>query len=76
MREAAVVYVNGQRAGSVWHPPYSVEVGALLRPGENKIRIVAANLAHESPWQGRRCPIIICSTCAMEYDLKRRIWTR
>jgi hypothetical protein len=45
VREAAVVYVNGQRAGSVWMPPYSVHVTGLLKPGENKIRVVAANLA-------------------------------
>jgi hypothetical protein len=45
VREAAVVYVNGKRAGSVWCPPYQVNVTALLRPGENTIRIVVANLA-------------------------------
>jgi len=45
VREAAVVYINGQRAGSVWCPPYSIDVTNLLRPGANKIRIVVANLA-------------------------------
>jgi hypothetical protein len=45
VREAAVVYVNGQRAGSVWMPPYVVDVTGLLKPGENKVRVVAANLA-------------------------------
>jgi hypothetical protein len=45
VREAAVVYVNGKRAGSVWRPPYEVDITALLRPGENTIRIVVANLA-------------------------------
>lgn len=45
VREAAVVYVNGRRAGSVWHPPYSVDVTAQLRPGENTLRIVVGNLA-------------------------------
>src|SRR5579859_397900 len=45
VREAAVVYVNDRRAGSVWHPPYSVEVTAQLRPGENILRIVVGNLA-------------------------------
>ena len=45
VREAAVVYVNGKRAGSVWCPPYEVEVTGLLRAGENAIRIVVANLA-------------------------------
>jgi ubiquinone biosynthesis protein Coq4 len=45
VREAAVVYVNGQRVGSVWHAPYEIEIGALLHAGENNIRIVVANLA-------------------------------
>src|ERR1043166_182117 len=45
VREAAVVFVNGKRAGSIWCPPYSIDVGSLLRPGSNKIRVVVANLA-------------------------------
>lgn len=45
VRDAAVVYVNGRRAGSVWLPPYSIEVTSLLRPGENQIRIEVANTA-------------------------------
>lgn len=45
VREAAVVYVNGERAGSVWHPPYEVEVTPWLRAGRNTLRIVVANTA-------------------------------
>jgi len=45
VREAAVVYVNGNRAGSVWHPPYELEVKKLLREGTNQFRIVVSNLA-------------------------------
>jgi hypothetical protein len=45
VREAAVVYVNGQRAGSVWHPPYEIDVTNQLHAGENTLRIVVANLA-------------------------------
>ena len=45
VREAAVVYVNGQRAGSVWHPPYALKLTRLLRPGENTLSIVVANTA-------------------------------
>jgi len=45
VREAAVVYVNGKRAGSIWHPPYEIAVGTLLHAGENSLRIVVANLA-------------------------------
>jgi hypothetical protein len=45
VREAAVVYVNGQRAGAVWCPPYEVDVTGLLKEGANNIRVVVANLA-------------------------------
>ena len=45
VRESAVVFVNGQRAGTVWHPPYEVEVTRYLRPGANTLRLVVANLA-------------------------------
>ena len=43
--DAAVVFVNGQRAGAVWCPPYRVDVTALLKPGPNEIRIEVANRA-------------------------------
>ncbi|MEJ2108557.1 MAG: glycosyl hydrolase [Acidobacteriota bacterium] len=45
VREAAVVYVNGQRAGSAWCPPYRVPVTGLLKQGQNQIRILVANTA-------------------------------
>jgi len=45
VREAAEVYVNGQRAGSAWCPPYEVDVSGLLKTGENSIRIRVANTA-------------------------------
>ena len=45
VREAAVIYVNGQRAGSLWCPPYRLDVTSLLPPGKNSIRIVVGNTA-------------------------------
>lgn len=45
VREAAVVFVNGRRAGSIWRPPYELEIGPLLHAGANAIRITVANLA-------------------------------
>jgi len=45
IREAAVIYINDQRAGSVWCPPYSIDVTGKLKAGENKIRVEVANLA-------------------------------
>jgi glycosyl hydrolase family 106( putative alpha-L-rhamnosidase) len=48
VREAAEVYVNGQRAGVVWHPPYNVDVTSLLKPGTNEISIIVGNTAINS----------------------------
>jgi len=45
VREAAVVYINDRRVGSIWCPPYQVDVTSFLRPGDNTIRIAVANLA-------------------------------
>ncbi len=45
LRDAAMVYVNGQSAGSVWHPPYQIDIGPLLRPGINELKIIVANTA-------------------------------
>jgi hypothetical protein len=45
VRECAVVYVNDKPAGSVWRPPYEVDVSGMLHAGENSIRVVVANLA-------------------------------
>ncbi len=45
VREAAVIYVNDKKVGSVWAPPYSLDVTSALKPGENSIRIEVANLA-------------------------------
>ncbi|MBV8867641.1 MAG: glycoside hydrolase, partial [Acidobacteriaceae bacterium] len=45
VRESAIVFVNGARAGTVWHPPYEVDTTRYLRAGENTLRLVVANLA-------------------------------
>jgi hypothetical protein len=45
VREAAQVFVNGKAAGAVWKAPFEVEITTLLKPGENAIRVVVANLA-------------------------------
>lgn len=42
---AGMVYVNGKLAGSVWKPPYQVDVKSLLVPGKNTLKIVVANTA-------------------------------
>lgn len=43
--DAAVVFVNGQRAGALWCPPYRMDVTGLLHPGRNELRIEVANRA-------------------------------
>jgi hypothetical protein len=45
IHEAAIVFINGQRAGSLWHPPYRLEVTKLLKPGQNHIEIHVYNTA-------------------------------
>jgi hypothetical protein len=45
IREAALIYVNGTFAGSVWHPPYRLDITNLLKPGHNHLKLVVANLA-------------------------------
>ena len=55
VREAAEVFVNGQPAGVVWHPPYTLDVSAFLKPGKNDLRIVVGNTAINS-MAGRALP--------------------
>ena len=45
IREAAIVFINGQRAGSLWHPPYRLDISKLLKPGPNHIEIHVYNTA-------------------------------
>ena len=45
IREAAVIMVNGRRAGSIWCPPYSIDVTDYLHTGENRLRITVGNTA-------------------------------
>jgi hypothetical protein len=45
VREAAQVYVNGKLAGSIWRPPYQVDLTPYLKPGKNDLRITVGNTA-------------------------------
>ena len=45
IREAAIVFVNGQRAGALWHPPYRLDITSFVHPGENKLEIHVFNTA-------------------------------
>ncbi len=45
IHEAALVSINGQPAGALWHPPYRLDVTKLLKAGENHIEIRVYNTA-------------------------------
>jgi hypothetical protein len=45
IREAANVFLNGQAAGSLWRPPYRLEVTKLLHAGVNRVEIRVFNTA-------------------------------
>ena len=45
VREAAIVFVNGHRVGSLWHPPYRVAVAGSLKQGQNQVVIKVYNTA-------------------------------
>ncbi|GGY47640.1 glycosyl hydrolase [Pseudoduganella albidiflava] len=44
LRDAAIVTVNGQRAGTLWHPPYRLDVTPFLKAGANQVEVKVANL--------------------------------
>jgi alpha-L-rhamnosidase len=55
IREAAEVYVNGERAGWVWRPPYTIDVTPFLTAGKNSLSIIVGNTAINS-LAGRAAP--------------------
>ena len=55
VREAAEVFVNGELAGFVWHPPYVLDISRSLHVGSNELRIVVGNTAINS-LAGRALP--------------------
>ena len=45
IHEAALVTVNGQPAGALWHPPYRLNVTKFIHPGVNQVEIHVFNTA-------------------------------
>jgi hypothetical protein len=43
VRELAEVKVNGQSCGTIWCPPWRVDVTDAVKPGENKLQIEVVN---------------------------------
>ena len=62
VREAATVFVNGRRAGTIWAPPFRVAVTDLLRDGPNEIRIDVYNTAINQMAEGGRLPDVTAVT--------------
>jgi hypothetical protein len=45
IQAAALVVVNGQPAGALWHPPYALDITKYAKPGLNHIEIHVFNTA-------------------------------
>jgi alpha-L-rhamnosidase len=45
VQAAALVTINGQPAGALWHPPYKLDITKLLKVGTNHIEIRVYNTA-------------------------------
>jgi hypothetical protein len=45
IRAAALVTINGQAAGALWHPPYRLDISKFLKTGQNHIEIHVYNTA-------------------------------
>jgi hypothetical protein len=45
IREAAIVFLNGQRIGSLWHPPYDLDLTKFAKPGTNRLEVRVYNTA-------------------------------
>jgi hypothetical protein len=45
VREAAQVFMNDRAVGSVWKPPYELEISRGVHLGENHPKIIVGNLA-------------------------------
>ncbi len=45
IREAAIVFINGERAGSLWHPPYRIDISPWIHRGTNHLEVRVYNTA-------------------------------
>ena len=56
VREALTVFVNDRRAGTLWAPPYRLDITPLVRGGSNEIRVEVYNTAINMLAEGNRIP--------------------
>lgn len=45
IREAAIVFLNGKRVGSLWHPPYELDLTRFVTQGSNRLEVRVYNTA-------------------------------
>jgi hypothetical protein len=45
VREAAEVFVNGHRAGSVWTAPFVIDLSGYVKAGDNRVEVRVSNTA-------------------------------
>jgi hypothetical protein len=61
VRSIARVRVNGREIGTVWKPPYRLDIAAATRPGKNSLEIDVVNtwlnrlLGDDQPGAAKRC---------------------
>lgn len=56
IREAVTVFVNERRAGTLWAPPYRLDITPYVRGGSNDIRLEVYNTAINALAEGGRVP--------------------
>jgi hypothetical protein len=71
IREAATVFVNGQRGGTIWAPPYRLDITQFVRSGSNEIRLDVYNTAINAMAEGGRVPDV--SAVAEKYGQRFRL---
>jgi hypothetical protein len=71
IREAATVFLNGRRAGSLWAPPYRIDITGLLRDGANEIRVDVYNTAINRLAEGGHLPDM--AALVQRYGLRTRL---
>ena len=71
IREAAIVFINGQRVASLWHPPYRIDITSLLQRGENRIEVTVYNTAvNEMAGQPKRDYTALNALYGKRFDMQ------
>jgi alpha-L-rhamnosidase len=71
IREAATIFINGKRVGSLWSPPYKIDVTDFLQNGANEVKIEVYNTAINQLAEGGRIPDM--NPLVEKYGLRTRL---